>query len=425
MLTDHRGAVFVEKLIALFPVLLTFFLGWELAEVGAASLVVQRASAAAGRAAMVVLPDDPRYYGEEPPDTYAGARRADVELAAGMVLSALPQLSENFEVDVSDPPDGFGEIDVTVRAPYECGAVGLICRAGGGLTLTSTTKHAYHGASYAYSAADGGGGVQVAGAAQALTAAKTPPPNKPGGGNSGNGGCGKPPVFKCDASGNFAYNNTLERAQNGPRPGKKQTGPSPLQQAALDRRCADRKLGKDKGANYAALQYECTQGGVTSQKTIPARSGEGQHAEIAAYEEFLSVKRAVRRDGGSCKLVAIYTEREPCSDCRDKLIRALQRGGEPNAASLGIVSYSYDYNISGSGNQQLGAANLEALKKRFGSNPCTGANQEIADKEKHGKLSAQELNAIRNAAEVYEALLAQEDMRRKATQAADAQHCPP
>src|SRR5688572_19743546 len=80
-LADVRGAVFVEKLIVYLPLLASFFLAWELAEVSAANLVVQRDSAAAGRAAMVVLPDDPLFYDGEPVHSFGGARREDVELA--------------------------------------------------------------------------------------------------------------------------------------------------------------------------------------------------------------------------------------------------------------------------------------------------------------------------------------------------------
>src|SRR5262245_50249321 len=113
-LTDARGAVFVEKLIVYLPLLATFFGAWELAELSSASIVVQRASAAAGRAAVVVLPDDPAFYDGEDVDSYDGMRKADIELAAGMILSAIPRLSEDFTVDVSDPPGGgqIGSLEV-------------------------------------------------------------------------------------------------------------------------------------------------------------------------------------------------------------------------------------------------------------------------------------------------------------------------
>src|SRR5689334_4049081 len=95
---DLRGAVFVEKLIVYLPLLLCFFLAWELAEIGAASIVVQRASAAAGRAAVVVLADDPVFYDGEAVGSYSGKRQDDIELAAGMILSSNPKLTSDFTV---------------------------------------------------------------------------------------------------------------------------------------------------------------------------------------------------------------------------------------------------------------------------------------------------------------------------------------
>lgn len=150
---DERGVVFVEKLIAYLPLLLVFFAAWELAELSAAKLVVQRASAAAGRAAIVVLPDDPVFYEDEPVGSFDGRRREDIELAAAMVLSAIPRLRADFEVDVSEVPDGFGPLEVTVTASYDCGLVSLVCGADDAIELTATSTHTYHGAKYAYASA--------------------------------------------------------------------------------------------------------------------------------------------------------------------------------------------------------------------------------------------------------------------------------
>jgi hypothetical protein len=164
-LRDLRGAVMVEKLIAFLPLLSAFFATWELAELTAAHLVVQRASSAAGRAAVVVLPDDPLFYDGEDTHSYAGRRRDDIELAAGMVLSAMPRLKSTFDVSVSDPPEDVGPIDVTVQAQYDCGLVSFFCSGDGELSLTATTRHTYHGAKYAYSTVGGLGG-----SSQALSA---------------------------------------------------------------------------------------------------------------------------------------------------------------------------------------------------------------------------------------------------------------
>ena len=146
---DQQGAAFVEELIVILPLLLTSFSTWELAEYAAAKLVVQRASSAAGRAAVVVLPDEPSYYDGEALDSCSGLRRTDIERAAAMVLSALPRFTEDFDVSVDNIPDkGVGQIDFTVEATYDRGTVSLICGGGGVTALTATTSRAYQGAAY-------------------------------------------------------------------------------------------------------------------------------------------------------------------------------------------------------------------------------------------------------------------------------------
>ncbi len=151
--TDERGAVFVEKLIVILPLLFIFFATWELAEVAAAKFVVERACSAASRAAMVVLPDDPQFYDGEPVGSYGGKRRDDIELSAGMVLSAIPQLGSDFAVDVSQPTGSLGTIDVSLTAPYGCGIGSIYCLGAGSIDLTAEVKAAYHGAKYEYGAA--------------------------------------------------------------------------------------------------------------------------------------------------------------------------------------------------------------------------------------------------------------------------------
>jgi hypothetical protein len=162
---DARGAVFVEKLIAYLPLMIAFFCTWELAELGAASLVVQRASSAAGRAAVVVLPDDPLYYAGEEVGSFGGARKADIELAAGMVLSSNPKLTADFALDVSDPPENVGPLDVTLTAHYACGIVSFLCGGDAAIELSATTTHTYQGARYQYTLP---AGAALGGTAEAL-----------------------------------------------------------------------------------------------------------------------------------------------------------------------------------------------------------------------------------------------------------------
>lgn len=61
-----RGAVSLEFLIVLFPILLLFFAVVQLALIGAARLVVAHAASRAARSAAVVIDDSPSRYGGEP-----------------------------------------------------------------------------------------------------------------------------------------------------------------------------------------------------------------------------------------------------------------------------------------------------------------------------------------------------------------------
>ena len=97
MTRDHRapqersqaGGVYVEFLIAFLPVFF-FFLGLvQLAFVQVANLVVKHAATKAVRAAVVVLPDDPQYYGGVAVGSYSGQRRSDIERAAQIPLATL------------------------------------------------------------------------------------------------------------------------------------------------------------------------------------------------------------------------------------------------------------------------------------------------------------------------------------------------
>jgi hypothetical protein len=341
LLEDRSGAVFVEKLIALLPLLLVFFFGWELAEVTAAQLVVQRASAAAGRAAMVVLADDPMYYGDEPQGSYGGARRADIELAAGMVLSAIPQIMEDFEVQVTDPPAGFGMIDVTVRAPYDCGALGILC-SGGTLALSATTRHAYHGAQYDYSVPAGGdvaatpqalmasGAGPVAGTALALSAAK--------------GGAAKGCSYvDCNKDGSFAnYPYVIPRKDRTHATQIKFGQSDDLAAAALlddDGRCKDQKANKidTTQRNYAALGYSCkdASGNVQKYTIVTSSDKEAGHSE----DKLLGRFDAEKAGKGTCTIDGIFTEREPCPACSSLISQ------RSDVASGFRVTYLYEWNV--------------------------------------------------------------------------------
>jgi Flp pilus assembly protein TadG len=150
--SDSRGAIFVEHLIAYLPIMFFFMATWQLVEMCAAHLVLQRAASAAGRAAIVVLPDDPAYYGDVPKDTFDGKRKEDVKLAAALILAANPHFGD-FDVDVNPKkPSGSAPLSVTVKANFYCfaGWASLVCGPGGSRQLTAKSTYAYQGASYNY-----------------------------------------------------------------------------------------------------------------------------------------------------------------------------------------------------------------------------------------------------------------------------------
>ena len=190
------GAVMVEFLIAYLPVLVAFLMFWQLGELLVAQMIVERASSAAGRAAIVVLPDDPAFYDAQPAGQFEGERKREIRLAAGMMLAASPHLSENFTVDISNVPagdDDVAEITVKVDAEFHCKRLTWVCGADGIALLSSSSQHTYHGANYDYEPTD------IANLGQSDTSSAENPgcsdngtPNSGKGGNGNGNGNGKP-----------------------------------------------------------------------------------------------------------------------------------------------------------------------------------------------------------------------------------------
>ena len=184
--SSTRGAIMVEFLIAYMPVLVGFLMFWQLGELIVAKLVVERASSAAGRAAVVVLPDDAAFYDGDVQDTFAGNRKRQIRMAAGMILQASPHISENFTVDVSNPPvtgDRIGTIKVRVDAEYRCNVLQWVCGATGVTILHAETEHAYQGARYDYEPMDLSSITTPSGSTDPSCSGS----DTPGAGGSGNG----------------------------------------------------------------------------------------------------------------------------------------------------------------------------------------------------------------------------------------------
>jgi hypothetical protein len=114
---DEQGAAVVEAVVAL-PILLIVFL--QVLHFGfllAADLIVERAAMAAVRAAVVFLPDDPKYY----PDPSLGTRRQYIAEAARLVLIASPHFDPSaLEIQVEGTASGFSPITVRVNTLFDC-----------------------------------------------------------------------------------------------------------------------------------------------------------------------------------------------------------------------------------------------------------------------------------------------------------------
>lgn len=144
------GAVYIEYLITLLPVLFAALSIWQLLELWTADLMLKRAASVAARAAAVVLPDDPAFYDDVPVHQFAGRRRTDIELSAALVLAASPQFTAKPEVRVQiSPSEQF--ITATVTARFECfmSRLSLVCGSSLEL-LRAEASYPYQGARYVY-----------------------------------------------------------------------------------------------------------------------------------------------------------------------------------------------------------------------------------------------------------------------------------
>jgi hypothetical protein len=136
---DDRGAIFTEFLIALLPVLALAFAIFQVAELYTVKMAVDHAAANSARAAVVVFPDDPKYYGGEAVNEPGPQRTAAVRLAALRSLSpfvldgSVRSVAVEFPNGV--PKDGNGALTVEIHATFKCRTVlvdGLVCSPSNG-----------------------------------------------------------------------------------------------------------------------------------------------------------------------------------------------------------------------------------------------------------------------------------------------------
>lgn len=118
---SRAGGVYVEFLIAFLPIFF-FFLGLvQLTFVQVANLVVKHSATKAVRAAAVVLPDDPQYYGGTPVGSFSGQRKSDIERAAQIPLATLGLLeAAAAKVTVETPYGRNALLTAKVEYQYRC-----------------------------------------------------------------------------------------------------------------------------------------------------------------------------------------------------------------------------------------------------------------------------------------------------------------
>ncbi|HQY60503.1 MAG: pilus assembly protein [Myxococcales bacterium] len=146
LLHDRRGAALVEFVIAVVPLLTTFFSFVQVAKIYTVNLGVQHAAITAARAAIVMV-KKPTNPGEKGSNT-------DVKQAAGLALS--PWITSgsvsNVSVSVQDGSsmsDVYGPVRVRVQATYSCTVpMGRLICPGSRKILTAEATMPNQGARY-------------------------------------------------------------------------------------------------------------------------------------------------------------------------------------------------------------------------------------------------------------------------------------
>lgn len=149
LLRDKRGAVLVEFIVALMPMMMTFFGFVEVTKIYAASLGTKHAAITAARAAAVFSNKHENNPGAE------GDGEEQIKEAAGQALAPWIGTGAIDTVDVtvtdqSSKSDPYGPVKVKVQAHFKCAVpmMGRIVCKGGRKTITSEATMPHQGAKY-------------------------------------------------------------------------------------------------------------------------------------------------------------------------------------------------------------------------------------------------------------------------------------
>lgn len=111
-----EGAVYLEFLIAFFPVTILFFGAIQLGILFSARIIVEHAAVVAARAAIVVIPQSPEAFNGQAVGEARGARRDLIKMAATIPTMGTGYLSD---VEVSFPSSEDSEDDRTSFQPTD------------------------------------------------------------------------------------------------------------------------------------------------------------------------------------------------------------------------------------------------------------------------------------------------------------------
>jgi Flp pilus assembly protein TadG len=152
---DKRGAVLVEFLVAVMPLMITFSCFVQVSSIATARLVVKHSAIVGARAAAVIANGK-----KNTPDQKQGDNKGEILMGVRAAMGPWIKTMNNVNVQVDDQSscaDPYGMVTVTVTADYRCSVPfggRLLCGAVGA-THTLKQKYAmpHQGARYS----DGGG----------------------------------------------------------------------------------------------------------------------------------------------------------------------------------------------------------------------------------------------------------------------------
>lgn len=132
--TDERGAVLVEFLVALMPLMITFSSFVQLSQIATARVVVKHATIVGARAAAVISNAN-----HNTPDQKSGDNLGEIRNGVWAALGPWSKTMRGVDVEVQDQSscdDPYGLVTVTVNARYKCSVPfggQLLCGTHGGM----------------------------------------------------------------------------------------------------------------------------------------------------------------------------------------------------------------------------------------------------------------------------------------------------